>query len=147
MTFQHFATLLREHAGDEEHPEDTPVPSRNLIVREPYGVVSAIVPWNFPLAGASWKVAPALAAGNTLVLKPSPQTPATALLLAEICQQAGVPAGAFSVVSAPEDNLGERLVTHPHVDKVAFTGSTRVGQHIMRLAADRVTPVTLELGG
>lgn len=147
MTFQHFATLLREHAGDEEHTEDTPVPSRNLIVREPFGVVSAIVPWNFPLAGASWKVAPALAAGNTLVLKPSPQTPATALLLAEICHQAGVPAGAFSVVSAPEDNLGERLVTHPHVDKVAFTGSTRVGQHIMRLAADRVTPVTLELGG
>lgn len=147
QTFQSFATLLREQVLEEAYEEEVPVPSRNLITREPYGVVAAIVPWNFPLASAAWKVAPALAAGNSLVLKPSPLTPCSALLLARICADAGVPPGVFNVVCGPEDALGEALVRHPAVRKIAFTGSTPVGKHITRLAAERLVPVSLELGG
>jgi len=115
--------------------------------REPVGVVGAIVPWNFPLNLASWKVAPALAAGCTVVLKPAPETPLTALVLAEILQEAGLPAGALNVIPGDGPTTGAALVRHPEVDKIAFTGSTAVGQEIMRQAAETVKRVTLELGG
>ncbi len=110
-------------------------------------MVGAIVPWNFPLNLASWKVAPALAAGCTVVLKPAPETPLTALALAELMAEAGVPPGAFNVVPGDGPTTGAALVRHPGVDKIAFTGSTAVGQGIMREAADTVKRVSLELGG
>ncbi len=116
-------------------------------VREPLGVVGAIVPWNFPLNLASWKFAPALAAGCTVVLKPAPETPLTALAMAEIMQDAGFPAGAFNVVPGDGPTTGAALVRHPDVDKIAFTGSTAVGKQVMRQAAETVKRVTLELGG
>ncbi len=116
-------------------------------VREPVGVVAAIVPWNFPLNLASWKFAPALATGCTVILKPASETPLTALAMAEIMQDAGFPAGAFNVISGGGSTAGAALVKHPGVDKIAFTGSTEVGKQIMRDAADTVKRVTLELGG
>jgi aldehyde dehydrogenase (NAD+) len=116
-------------------------------LREPVGVVGAIVPWNFPLNLATWKVAPALAAGCTVVLKPAHETPLTALLLGELAVEAGFPAGALNVVPGPGASAGAALVRHPLVDKIAFTGSTAVGQSIMREAAGTVKRVTLELGG
>jgi acyl-CoA reductase-like NAD-dependent aldehyde dehydrogenase len=116
-------------------------------LREPVGVVGAIVPWNFPLNLASWKVAPALAAGCTVVLKPAHQTPLTALVLGELALAAGFPAGALNVVPGPGSTAGAALVRHPLVDKIAFTGSTEVGQWIMREAAAGMKRVTLELGG
>ncbi len=115
-------------------------------LREPVGVVGAITAWNFPLLLVSWKVAPALACGNTVVLKPAEQTPLTALRFAEIAQQAGLPAGVLNVVTGGPET-GKALVQHPGVDKVAFTGSTMVGKEIMRSAADTLKRVTLELGG
>jgi aldehyde dehydrogenase (NAD+) len=115
-------------------------------LREPVGVVGAIVAWNFPLLLASWKLGPALACGCTVVLKPAEQTPLTALRLGELAQQAGFPAGVLNIVSGGPDT-GKALVTHPGVDKVAFTGSTVVGKEIMRSAADTLKRVTLELGG
>ncbi len=116
-------------------------------LREPVGVVGAIVPWNFPLNLAMWKVAPALAAGCTVILKPATETPLTALLLGEVMRDAGLPAGAFNVVPGHGKTAGMALVRHPDVDKIAFTGSTPVGQMIMKEAADTVKRVTLELGG
>ena len=116
-------------------------------LREPVGVVGAIVPWNFPLNLAAWKVAPALAAGCTVVLKPAHETPLTALLLGELALAAGFPAGALNVVPGPGPTAGAALVRHPLVDKIAFTGSTEVGQWIMREAAGTLKRVTLELGG
>ena len=115
--------------------------------RVPVGVVGAIVPWNFPLNLASWKFAPALAAGCTVVLKPASETPLTALLMAEIMQEAGFPPGAFNVIPGGGSTAGSALVKHPGVDKISFTGSTAVGKQIMRDAADTVKRVTLELGG
>jgi len=117
------------------------------MVDEPYGVCAGIVPWNFPLAAAAWKVAPALAAGNAMVLKPSPFTPVSALKLAEIAVEAGLPPGLLNVVTAPEDSLGAAIADHPSVSKVSFTGSTNVGRTIMRRAAEQMKSVTLELGG
>ena len=116
-------------------------------LREPAGVVGAIVPWNFPLNLATWKVAPALAAGCTVVLKPAHETPLTALLLGELAVEAGFPRGALNVVPGPGTTAGAALVRHPLVDKIAFTGSTAVGQWIMREAAETLKRVTLELGG
>jgi aldehyde dehydrogenase (NAD+) len=116
-------------------------------LREPVGVVGAIVPWNFPLNIASWKFAPALAAGCTIVLKPASETPLTALAMAELMLEAGVPAGAFNVVPGGGSTAGAALVRHPDVDKISFTGSTEVGRQIMRMAADSNKRVTLELGG
>jgi aldehyde dehydrogenase (NAD+) len=116
-------------------------------LREPVGVVAAIVPWNFPLNIASWKFAPALAAGCTMVLKPASETPLTALAMAEVMQEAGFPAGAFNVVPGGGSTAGAALVRHPDVDKISFTGSTEVGRQIMRMAADTNKRVTLELGG
>jgi phenylacetaldehyde dehydrogenase len=114
--------------------------------REAVGVVAAVVPWNFPLAIALWKVAPALAAGCTVVLKPSPETPLTALRLAELALEAGLPPGALNVVCGG-GATGAALVAHPSVDKISFTGSTATGQAIARSAADQLTRLTLELGG
>jgi aldehyde dehydrogenase (NAD+) len=131
----------------EEHEESTPAPSRNLVVREPFGVCACITPFNFSLAATAWKLAPALAAGNTVVLKPSPLTPVTALLVAELCTKAGVPDGVVNVVTGPGSELGEALVSHPDVAKVHFTGSTAVGRRIMERAAASLKKVTLELGG
>lgn len=122
-------------------------PFFTYTLREPVGVVAAIVPWNFPLNLASWKFAPALAAGCTVVLKPASETPLTALAMADIMHQAGFPPGAFNVVCGGGPTVGAQLVKHPGVDKIAFTGSTAVGQEIMREAAATVKRVTLELGG
>jgi acyl-CoA reductase-like NAD-dependent aldehyde dehydrogenase len=116
-------------------------------LKEPVGVVAQIVPWNYPLMMATWKLAPALAAGCSVVLKPDPQTPLTAIMLAELAAEVGFPAGAVNVVPADGPTTGAYLVRHPGVDKVAFTGSTKTGGEIMRLASDPIKRVTLELGG
>jgi acyl-CoA reductase-like NAD-dependent aldehyde dehydrogenase len=118
-----------------------------FTLRQPLGVVGAIVPWNFPFLLASWKIAPALAAGNAVVLKPASLTPLTALRFAELTQEAGLPEGVFNVVPGPGGKAGMALVRHPGVDKVAFTGSTEVGKGIMREAAGSLKRVSLELGG
>jgi acyl-CoA reductase-like NAD-dependent aldehyde dehydrogenase len=116
-------------------------------VREPLGVVGLIVPWNFPLAIAAWKMGPALAAGNTIVLKPAELTPLTALRFAELAEQAGLPDGVLNMVAGPGSVCGARLVEHPGVAKIAFTGSTEVGRAIAAGAAQTIKRVTLELGG
>jgi betaine-aldehyde dehydrogenase len=118
----------------------------DFTLREPLGVVAQIVPWNFPLLGASWKLAPALAAGCCCLLKPSPATPLTALLLAEVCEAAGVPAGVVNILPGGAE-VGRLLVEDPRVDGVSFTGSTAVGSEIMRMAAASVKSIALELGG
>lgn len=142
---------LRYYAGwaDKITGATLPVSASSFVytLKEPVGVVGAIVPWNFPLNLASWKVAPALAAGCTVVLKPASETPLTALLFAEVAQAAGFPAGSFNVVAGDGTTAGAALVAHPGVDKIAFTGSTAVGQRIMREAAATLKRVTLELGG
>jgi acyl-CoA reductase-like NAD-dependent aldehyde dehydrogenase len=119
----------------------------DMTFREPLGVVGLIVPWNFPLTIASWKVAPALAAGNTVVLKPAALTPLTALELERLALEAGLPEGVVNVVAGPGSVCGARLVEHPDVAKIAFTGSTEVGRGIAEGAARQVKRVTLELGG
>ena len=118
-----------------------------MTFREPVGVCGIIVPWNFPIAITSWKVAPALAMGNCVVLKPAEQTPITALRLAQIAIEAGVPEGVFTVVTGPGSRVGETLIQHPAVRKLAFTGSTEVGTRVMQLAANDIKRVSLELGG
>jgi acyl-CoA reductase-like NAD-dependent aldehyde dehydrogenase len=125
-----------------------PVPGGvNMTFREPLGVVGLIVPWNFPLQIASWKMAPALAAGNTFVLKPAEATPLTALEFERIARDAGIPEGVVNVVVGPGSQVGQRLAEHPDVAKIAFTGSTEVGRKIMAGAAETIKRVTLELGG
>ena len=119
----------------------------DMTFREPLGVVGLIVPWNFPLLIASWKVAPALAAGNTVVLKPAELTPLTALELERLALEAGLPQGVINVVAGPGSEVGRRLVEHPDVAKVAFTGSTEVGRGVAAGAAATIKRVTLELGG
>jgi acyl-CoA reductase-like NAD-dependent aldehyde dehydrogenase len=119
----------------------------DMTFREPLGVVGLIVPWNFPLVIASWKVAPALAAGNTIVLKPAELTPLTALELERIALEAGIPEGVLNVVAGPGSVVGKRMVEHPDVAKIAFTGSTDVGRGIAQGAAGTIKRVTLELGG
>jgi len=118
-----------------------------MTFREPVGVCGIIVPWNFPIAITSWKVAPALSMGNCVVLKPAEQTPITALRLAEIALEAGVPKNVFNVVTGPGSSVGEALIKHPAVRKLAFTGSTEVGTRVMQLAANDIKRVSLELGG
>ncbi len=119
----------------------------DVTFKEPLGVVSVIVPWNFPMPIAGWGFAPALAAGNTVVLKPAELTPLTAIRLGELALQAGLPEGVFTVLAGKGSVVGARFVTHPDVRKVCFTGSTEVGQSIMRGAADSLKRITLELGG
>ncbi len=122
-------------------------PFLNYTLREPLGVVGCIVPWNFPLSLAAWKVAPALACGNAVVLKPAEQTPLTALRLGELAARVGFPEGALNVVPGFGSKAGAALVRHPDVDAIAFTGSTPVGKAIMREAAETLKKVSLELGG
>jgi betaine-aldehyde dehydrogenase len=142
-TFRYFSAAPERPFG-----ETTPVAGGlALTVREPVGVVGLITPWNFPLAIASWKLAPALASGNTVVLKPAELTPLTALRLAELALDAGLPEGVLNVVAGPGRACGNRLVEHPDVAKIAFTGSTEVGRKIARGAAESIKRVTLELGG
>ena len=117
------------------------------VKREPLGVVAAITPFNFPLILSSSKIAPALIAGNTIVHKPASDTPLSALIMADILAEAGVPAGVFNVITGSGSSLGDHLVSHPDVDKVAFTGSTEIGAHAASLAAKSLTPFTAELGG
>jgi aldehyde dehydrogenase (NAD+) len=142
---------LKYYAGwtDKYGGAIVPVESGDFVFtdRVPLGVVGAIVPWNFPLNLASWKFAPALAAGCTVILKPASETPLTALLMAEIMVEAGLPPGAFNVIPGGGSTTGAVLVKHPGVDKISFTGSTLVGRQIMRDAAETVKRVTLELGG
>lgn len=128
-------------------PISAPGEYHTFTVREPIGVVGLIVPWNFPLAIASWKVAPALAAGNTVVLKPAESTPLTALRLGALALEAGIPAGALNVVPGYGSTAGAALVEHPLVDKVSFTGSTTTGRTLVKAAAGNLKRVTLELGG
>ena len=131
------------------HGETIPVrgPFFNYTLREPLGVIAAIVPWNFPLLLASWKIAPALAAGNTVIYKPAQLTSLTALKFAEICHEAGVPEGVVNVLTGDGRVVGMRLVRHPGVDKIALTGSTETGKTVMRAGADTLKRITLELGG
>ena len=119
----------------------------NYTLREPLGVCAAIVPWNFPLLIAVWKIAPALATGNTIIVKPASQTPLTALALGEIALEVGLPAGVLNVLTGPGAKLGQAIVEHPGIDKIAFTGDTGTGKNIMKGAADTLKKITLELGG
>jgi aldehyde dehydrogenase (NAD+) len=143
--------VLRYYAGwaDKVGGEVRPVDAGDFVFTErvPVGVVGAIVPWNFPLNLASWKVAPALAAGCTVVLKPAPETPLTALMLGALLAEAGLPPGALNVVPGHGPIAGSALVKHAGVDKISFTGSTVTGQTVMREAAGTLKRVTLELGG
>ncbi len=141
---------FRYYAGAPERLLGDTIPvggGQAMTVREPLGVVALITPWNFPLTIAAWKMAPALAAGNTLVLKPAELTPLTALRFERIALDAGLPEGVVNVVAGPGSSVGGRLVEHPDVAKVAFTGSTTVGRQIMASAAQTIKRVTLELGG
>jgi acyl-CoA reductase-like NAD-dependent aldehyde dehydrogenase len=141
---------FRYYAGAPERLTGKTIPVSggvDMTFREPLGVVGLIVPWNFPLVIASWKVAPALAAGNTIVLKPAELTPLTALELEKIAVDAGIPEGVLNVVAGPGSVCGRRLVEHPDVAKIAFTGSTEVGRGIAEGAAATIKRVTLELGG
>jgi betaine-aldehyde dehydrogenase len=142
-TFQYYAGAPERLLGDT-----IPVAGGvDVTFREPLGVIGMIVPWNFPLPIASWKVAPALAAGNTVVLKPAELTPLTAIELERIALEAGLPEGVLNVVVGPGRVVGERLAEHPDVAKIAFTGSTAVGRRIGQLASQSIKRVTLELGG
>lgn len=131
------------------HGEVVPVPdgALTLALREPVGVAAQIIPWNYPLLMAAWKIAPAICAGCTVVLKPAEETPLTALALAESFERAGLPAGVVNIVTGDGPNVGARLVAHRDVDKVAFTGSPEVGRQIMQGAAGTLKKISLELGG
>jgi aldehyde dehydrogenase (NAD+) len=127
---------------------DTPSVSWNFVWREPVGVCGLIVPWNYPLLMAVWKLAPALAAGNTVVLKPASYTPLTALMLTRLIDASGLlPRGVLNVVTGPGAEVGDALARHPGVDKISFTGSTETGRHVMHMASETIKNVTLELGG
>ena len=136
-------------AANKLFGETIPVsrPGLDFTLREPIGVCGLIVPWNFPMNMASWKLGPALAAGNTAILKPASYTPLTALRLGELALEAGIPPGVVNVITGPGGSAGAALAAHPGVGKVAFTGETTTGQEIMRLAANNVKKISLELGG
>ena len=145
---QYFASQARSYAFERSGPLlKVPTLASGLVRREPIGVCAAIVPWNFPLLLAMWKIGPALAAGNTLVVKPDEQTPLTLLEFAKIAQECGLPPGVLNVVPGEGEVVGARLASHPDVRKIAFTGSTAVGREIMKMAAGNVKRLTLELGG
>src|SRR5205809_76736 len=143
--------LFEYYAGmaDKIQGETIPVPGARLdyTLREPLGVTAHIAPWNYPLLLASRGIAPALAAGNTVVLKPATLTPLTALRLGELATAAGFPPGVMNVITGPGRSVGEGLANHPAVDSVTFTGSTETGKQLLRIVSDRVIPTTLELGG
>jgi acyl-CoA reductase-like NAD-dependent aldehyde dehydrogenase len=142
--FELYAAAALVHEGQTK-----PVPNGffNYTVKEPVGVCAQIVPWNYPFMMAAWKLAPALAAGCTIVLKPASLTPITALILADICHEAGVPEGVVNVITGSGADVGAYLAEHPGVDKVAFTGETGTGKDIMARASQTIKRVTLELGG
>lgn len=142
--FEYYAGAVNKVGG---HTVPVAAPGVSLTFREPIGVCALIVPWNFPIAITSWKLAPALAMGNTVVIKPATQTPLTALRLAELVAEAGIPPGVVNVLPGPGGVVGEALIRHPLVRKVSFTGSTEVGREILRSSADGIKRVTLELGG
>ena len=144
------ADVFHFYAGaiDKHHGETIPVAGGvDLTFREPLGVVGLIVPWNFPLNIARWKVGPALAAGNTVVLKPAELTPLSALKLADLAREADIPEGVLTVLAGKGSVVGRRLIEHPDVAKIGFTGSTEVGREVMKGAAATIKRVTLELGG
>ena len=144
------ADVFHFYAGaiDKRYGDTIPVAGGvDMTFREPLGVVGLIVPWNFPLNIASWKLGPALACGNTIVLKPAELTPLSALRLAELVLEAGIPEGVVNVLVGKGSVVGQRLVEHPHVAKIGFTGSTEVGRSVMQGAAGTIKRVTLELGG
>src|SRR5439155_12908363 len=142
--------VLDYYAGAPERltGRQIPVPGGvDVTFHEPLGVVGIIVPWNFPMPIAGWGFAPALAAGNTVVLKPAEITPLTAIRIGELALEAGLPPGVLNVLPGKGAVAGEAIVRHPGVDKISFTGSTEVGKHIMKTAADTMKKLTLELGG
>jgi acyl-CoA reductase-like NAD-dependent aldehyde dehydrogenase len=145
------ANVVEYYAGaaNKIHGETIPVskPGFDFTLREPIGVVGLIVPWNFPLMLASWKMGPALAAGNTAILKPASYTPLTAVRFADLALEAGIPNGVLNVVTGPGAIVGQAIAVHPGIGKVAFTGETATGQAIMRAAAGNVKKISLELGG
>ncbi|MBZ5556753.1 MAG: aldehyde dehydrogenase family protein [Acidobacteriia bacterium] len=145
------AECFQYYAGwaDKIHGETVPVKGNYLTytLREPVGVIAAIVPWNFPLLLTSWKVAPALACGNTVIIKPASQTPLTAIALAEVAKDVGLPPGVLNVITGPGSKVGQMLVDHPGIDKIAFTGDTSTGKQIMRGSSESLKRITLELGG
>ena len=144
LVFEYYAGAANKVFG-----QTIPVskPGLDFTLREPIGVVGLIVPWNFPLLMASWKLGPALAAGNTCILKPASYTPLTAMRLGELALEAGFPPGVLNVVTGPGGTAGASIAAHPGIGKVAFTGETTTGQEIMRLAAGNVKKISLELGG
>jgi betaine-aldehyde dehydrogenase len=144
LVLEYYAGAANKHFG-ETIP--TSMPGLDFTLREPIGVVGLIVPWNFPLNMATWKLGPALATGNTCILKPASYTPLSALRLAELALEAGFPPGVVNVVTGPGGSAGAAIAAHPGIGKVAFTGETTTGQEIMRLAAGNVKKVSLELGG
>jgi acyl-CoA reductase-like NAD-dependent aldehyde dehydrogenase len=144
------ADAINFYAGAVERHTGTTLPWNNgltMTLHEPLGVVGAIVPWNFPMLIASWKIGPALACGNVLLLKPSELTPLTAIRLGELALEAGLPEHVLQIIVGTGAEAGNRMVEHPGIAKIGFTGSTAVGKHIMRTAADTLKRVTLELGG
>jgi acyl-CoA reductase-like NAD-dependent aldehyde dehydrogenase len=144
-TFRVFADIAMKENDEEPLPRNPG--SMNYLRREPIGVCVGITPWNFPIQMAAWKIAPAIAAGNSVVIKPASYTPITTIELGRLCAEAGIPEGVVNVVSGPGAAAGETLVASELSDKVAFTGSTEVGRRIMQLASSNIAKCTLELGG
>ncbi|NRD76274.1 aldehyde dehydrogenase family protein [Bacillus sp. BRMEA1] len=142
--FRYYAGLITKPDGQTYHVAD---PMQAMVVREPVGVCGLIVPWNYPLLMSVWKIAPALAAGNTIVFKPSEVTPVTPTKLFEIFEEVGLPKGAANMVMGFGPIVGNEIASHPEVDMVSFTGGTKTGKHIMKTAADTMKKVSLELGG
>jgi acyl-CoA reductase-like NAD-dependent aldehyde dehydrogenase len=146
--FAYFAELAAAYPFVQQvETAAVPTPSANTLRREPLGVVGAIVPWNFPLVLGIWKIGPALAAGNSVVVKPDEKTPLSLLRLVQIAHEEGVPAGVLNLVTGDGAEVGARLASHPDVAKIAFTGSTAVGREIMKFASGTLKKVSLELGG
>ncbi len=142
--FEYFAGAANKHFGDVVPVQDSGL---DVVLREPVGVCALIVPWNFPLLITTWKLAPALACGNPVVIKPASLTPVTALMLGELVIEAGVPAACVSVIPGPGSSVGNRLVGDPRVAKISFTGETTTGAQILRASSENITRVSLELGG
>lgn len=147
-TFSFYGDLACSLDNDCEQPIELGEPGFSAkAIKQPLGVAGAIIPWNFPMLMAAWKVAPALAAGCTMILKPSEVTPLTAIALAQICDEAGLPAGVLNIVNGLGKEAGQALTEHPQVDKLAFTGSVPTGSRIMKMAANDIKNISLELGG
>ncbi|KAL8457676.1 hypothetical protein ACS0TY_034704 [Phlomoides rotata] len=146
--FEYYADIAEAFDSKKKTPVSVPMDAfKSYVLKEPLGVVGLITPWNYPLLMATWKVAPALAAGCTAILKPSELSSITCLELAEVCREVGLPPGVLNILTGLGPEAGAPIVSHPHVDKIAFTGSSATGTKIMTAAASLVKPVTLELGG